>query len=371
MNPASQEDLRALTLDVIKQAKKIGATDAEVTTNIDSGFSVNVRKNNIETIEHHNERNISVTVYFDKHSGSATSTDLKPAAIKLMLEKASHIARLTEEDPFTGLAEKELMAHDYPDLDLYHPWNIKVDDAIELAKKCEAKAVANKKITNSEGVSVDSSDSFHIYANSHDFHGTAKTTRHSISCSLIAEKNKDMQRDYYYTIARDSRDLEAIDDVAIKATERTINRLGAKKISTQNSPIIFAAETASSLIGGFVKAIYGTNLYRKTSFLVDHLQKPVFAKHINIEENPYLPKALGSTPFDSEGVKLARSDIVTNGVLQRNILDSYSARKLSMQTTGNAGGIHNLIVKNGIFNLEGLLQKMNKGLLVTELLVTE
>src|SRR3989304_1667077 len=367
MDIFDEKSLRNLIESIINQAKTMGATAAEVATNIDSGFSINVRKNEVETIEHSKGKNIGVTVYFGYRTGTATTSDLKPESIKIMLEKACHIAKFTEEDPFVGLAEKKLMAYDYPNLDLYHPWPIKIEEAISLAKDCEAKGISyDKQITNSEGVSVDTSTSLDIYANSHDFCGVVPSTKHSINCSFIAEHDKEMQRDYYYTIACDHNDLENINNVAIKAAKRTVNRLGAQKISTRKCPIIFTAEIASSLISNFVNAIHGANLYRKSSFLLDHLNQQVFAKHINIEENPHIPKALGSSPFDAEGVKLSRSDIVIDGVLQRYVLDSYSARKLKMTTTGNGGGIHNLIVKTGPLDLNGLLQKMGSGLLVTE-----
>jgi len=367
MNVVTTSDISNLTNTIISQAKKMGATAAEVTANVDSGFSVSVRKNNVETIENSKEKNVAATVYFDHHSGSASTSDLRPEAINIMLEKACHIARFTEEDPFTGLADKELMAVDFPDLDLYHPWLITIEEAIDLAKNCEAKGLAyDKHITNSEGAAVNTSSSFNVYANSHDFCGAISSTRHSISCSFIAEHNKEMQRDYYYTTARASNNLENYIDVATKAAKRTVDRLGAKKIATQKCPVVFIADVAPSLINNFIQAIYGSSQYRKTSFLLDHLQKQVFSNYINIEENPHIPKALGSSPFDAEGVKLSRSNIVTDGILQRYVLDSYSARKLKMKTTGNAGGIHNLIVKPGSLDLVGLLKKMGTGLLVTE-----
>lgn len=371
MKTFNEQIFRDLTASIIDQAKKMGATAVEVAADMDAGFSINVRKNSVETIEHNKGKNLGVTVYFGQRTGSATTSDLKPEAINIMLDKACHIARFTEEDPFAGLAEKELMAYDYLDveLDQYYPWPIKIKDAIEIAKNCEARGLSySKYITNCEGASVSSNTSFGIYANSHDFYGVTATTRHSISCSYIAERDQEMQRDYYYTTARDALDLDNCDDVAIKAAEQTVNRLGAKKITTRNCPVIFSAQIAPSLINNFVKAIHGANLYRKSSFLLDHLQQPIFAEHINIEENPYIPKGLGSSAFDAEGVKLYRSDIITNGVLQRYVLDSYSARKLQLHTTGNAGGIHNLIVKTGNNDLKGLLKTMGEGLLVTELM---
>lgn len=369
MDAKNAENIQNLTTSIINQAKKMGATAAEVAANIDSGFTVNVRQNNVETIEHHKTKGVGVTVYFGQHFGAAASSDLSPEALKTVLEKACYIARFTEEDRCTGLAEKELMAYDYPNLDLYHPWSLTIEETIELAKNSEASGLAkDPRITNSEGVGVNTTSSYSAYANSHDFYGAVESTKHSISCSFIANHNKEMQRDYYYTIARNPKDLESGKDVAIKAAERTVDRLGTKRISTRKCPIIFNAEMASSLIGNFVSAISGTNLYRKASFLLDHLQQPVFANHINIDEDPFLPKGLGSSPFDAEGVKLYRSDIVKDGILQRYVLDSYSARKLKMKTTGNAGGIHNLTVKTSPLDFNGLLKKMDTGLLVTEVM---
>jgi PmbA protein len=369
MDEESATSVHDLTKTVIGQAKQMKATAVEVVANVNSGFAVNVRKNNIETIEHSKTKGIEVTVYFDHRFGTAATTDLSSHAINIMLEKACYIARFTEEDPCSGLAEKELMAYSYPDLDLYHPWSLEIDETIKLAKACEAQGlVYDKRITNSEGAEISTTSSFNVYANSHEFYGVITSTRHSISCAFIAEHNKEMQRDYYYTVARSSKGLASDSEVALKAAKRTVDRLGAKKLSTRKCPVIFNAEIASSVIGNFVAAIEGTNLYRKTSFLIDHLQKPVFANHINIAEDPYILRGLGSSPFDAEGVKLSRNDLVKDGILQHYVLDSYSARKLKMKTTGNAGGIHNLIVQPGSLDFEGLLKKMNTGLLVTELM---
>jgi PmbA protein len=361
----------ALTSNIIIQAKKMGATAVEVDACASSGFSINVRKSEVETIEHSNGKTLHITVYFGYRTGSATTSDLKPESIHTAIEKACHIARFTSEDPFVGLADPELMAYDYQDLDLdlYHPWPIKVEEAIELAKNAEDEGFSyDKRIINSEGASLDTFETFDLYANSHGFCGTTATTKHSFGCSFIAKHKNDMQRDYYYTVAHEACDLENADHVARQAAKRTINRLNAQRITTRECPVIFAPEIAGGLIGNFVNAIHGSNIYRKSSFLLDHLHKPVLAKHINIEENPHIPKALGSAAFDGEGVKLFRNDVVVDGILQHYVLDSYSARKLKMKTTGNAGGIHNLIVKTSDLDLDRLLKKMGTGLLVTELM---
>lgn len=362
-----------LANDIISKAKKMGASCVEVDAGISSGFSLNVRKNEVETIEHSNGKNLGVTVYFGYRTGSATTSDLSSQAINAMLEKACYIARFTSEDPFVGLADKTLMAYDYKelDLDLYHPWRIKVEAAINLAKSAESTGFSyDKRLINSEGSSLNTFEAFDIYANSHGFCGTMASTKHGFSCSFIAEDKGEMQRDYYYTTARNARDLENADQVAICAAKRTIDRLNAQRITTRSCPVVFISEIASSLIGNFIRAIYGSSIYKKSSFLLDQLNKQVLAKHINIEENPHIPKALGSAAFDCEGVKISKSSIVVDGILQRYILDSYAARKLKMKTTGNAGGVHNLIVKSSNLDLDlnGLLGQMGTGLLVTELM---
>jgi len=365
----SEDRFHDLTTSVLHQAKKCGATAVEVDATLSLGFSINVRKSQIETIEHCNGKTLGVTVYFGCQTGSATTSDLSAQAVHTTVEKACHIARFTSEDSFVGLADPELMAYNYPDLDLYHPWQISVEEAIDLARNAEAVGLSHdKRLTNSEGAALNSFKTFNIYANSHGFCGTTASTKHSFNCAFIAEQNNEMQRDYHYTVAHDPNDLENVVYVAKEAAKRTINRLNARRITTRSCPIIFSAETASSLIGSFIRAIHGTNIYRKTSFLLNQLHKPVLAKHINIEENPLIPKALGSTAFDAEGVKVCRNDIVIDGVLQRYALDSYSARKLKMKTTGNAGGVHNVTIKPGNLGLDRLLRKMGTGLLVTELM---
>lgn len=366
------DKLKNLATKVVAQAKTLGATAVEVDAGTSFGFAVNVRENQVETIEHSNGKELSVTVYFDKNTGSAGTSDFSDAAITAMLEKACYIARFTNPDPFVGLADRALIAYDCQcsDLDIYHPWQISVDEAIDLAKKAEKVGFAyDKRIINSEGAAVDTYQAFDVYANSLDFCGATAATKHSFSCSFIAkDKNDDMQRDYDYTVAHNAGDLEDINITAKKAAKKTVDRLNARRISTCNSPIIFATDVARSLIGNFLRAISGNNIYRKSSFLLDSIDKQVFAKQISIEENPHLPKGFGSTYFDDEGVKVFKNNIIVDGILQHYILDSYSARKLNLKTTGNAGGVHNLIVKPTGLDLSQLLHKMHKGLLVTELM---
>jgi len=367
------DKLKNLATRVVAQAKTLGVTAVEVDAGTSFGFAVNVRENQVETIEHSNGKELSVTVYFDKNTGSAGTSDFSDAAITAMLEKACYIARFTNPDPFVGLADRDLIAYDCQDsdLDIYHPWQISVDTAIDLAKKAEKVGFDyDKRIINSEGAAVDTYQAFDVYANSLDFCGATAATKHSFSCSFIAkDKNDDMQRDYDHTVAHNASDLEDINITARKAAKKTVDRLNARRISTCNSPIIFATDVARSLIGNFLRAISGNNIYRKSSFLLDSIDKQVFAKQINIEENPHLPKGFGSTYFDDEGVKVFENNIIIDGILQHYILDSYSARKLSLKTTGNAGGVHNLIVKpTTSLDLSQLLHKMHKGLLVTELM---
>jgi len=367
------DQLKNLATKVIAQAKTLGATAVEVDAGTSFGFAVNVRENQVETIEHSNGKELSVTVYFDKNTGSAGTSDFSDNGITAMLEKACYIARFTNADPFAGLADQDLMAYDCQDLDLdtYHPWQVSVDEAIDMAKAAEKTGFAyDRRIINSEGAAIDTYQVFDVYANSQDFCGANAATKHSFSCSFIAkDQDDDMQRDYDYTVAHNANDLKDINMVARQAAQKTVDRLNARRINTCSKPIIFAADVASSLIGNFLRAINGTNIYRKSSFLLDSLDKQVFAKLVNIEENPHLPKGFGSTYFDDEGVKVFKNNIIVDGVLQHYILDSYAARKLSLKTTGNAGGVHNLIVKPAAdSNLSQLLRKMHTGLLVTELM---
>ena len=354
---------------ILKEAKNQGATSAELMLIQTKGLKVTVRMGEVDIIEHASEKDFSVTVYLDQKTGTASSSEISENAIKTTVKKAINIASFTQNDPCNGLAEKELLAFDYPNLNLSHPWKISPERAVELATQCEAIGLAkNKRIKNSEGATVSTQASQCVYANSHGFLGQYKTTRHGMNCMLIAEDAHMMQRDYDYTVARDVDDLVNIEALATNAAKRTVNRLGAKKINTCQVPVIFEASLARGLLSTFVCAISGSALYRKSSFLLDHLNKKVFPECINITENPHLPKALGSSPFDSEGVTTKQREIVNNGVLQSYVLGSYSARKLGLQTTGNADGVHNLIINSTHGKLTDLYQLVNTGLLVTELI---
>ena len=362
--------LKQISQDVLNLAKVAGASSSETEVSFGTGQNVSVRLGEVENIEYNRDKGFSVTVYFGQQKGHASSSDLSSQALKDTVEAACNIAKYTAKDTFCGLADANLMATDMPDLDLYHPWNISVDEAAALAKQCEATAlnVDKKRITNSEGAGVSNSESVFAYANSHGFVGGSRSSRHSISCSVIAEAGNAMQRDYWYSSARDMRDMESAEYVGKLAGERTVKRLGAKAIKTGQYPVLFEAPLAAGLISSLVGAISGGNLYRKSSFLLDSLGKTVASPLLTIEELPHVKKGVASSSFDSEGVATHARKLVENGVLQGYVLGSYSARKLGMQTTGNAGGSHNLIVQPTGENFEQLLQKMGTGLLVTEVL---
>ncbi|PXX14753.1 metalloprotease PmbA [Nitrosomonas ureae] len=362
--------LQQISQDILAHARKGGATACE--TNVSDGFgqTVTVRQGAVETIEYNRDKGLSVTVYMGQKRGHASTSDFSPQAISDTVAAALSIARYTANDDCAGLAEAELLAKDYPDLDLYFPWQISVEEAIELARTCEqAGYAADKRIANSEGASISVSESQFIYANSLGFLGGYPLSRHSISCAMIAEHGDSKQRDYWYGIARDAMDLETVESIGRKAGKRSAARLGARKIDTCEVPVLFEAPIASSLIGHFASAVSGGNLYRQSSFLLNSIGQQVFAPHIQILELPYLNKGLSSGAFDDDGVATVERNIVENGVVQGYFLSSYSARKLGLRTTGNAGGSHNLIMRDDAgSSFDALLQKMGTGLLVTELL---
>jgi PmbA protein len=362
--------LQKIAKDVLSQAKKLGATACETDLSDGFGQNVTVRRGEVETIEYNRDKGLSVTVYIGQKRGHASTSDFSPQAVSDTVGAAISIAGHTAADDCAGLADADLLAREFPDLDLYFPWDLQVEEAIELAKTCEAAALAvDKRITNSEGASVYLNESQFVYANSLGFLGGYPASRHSISCAVIASQDDTMQRDYWYSLARNATDLEEADSIGRKAGARTVARLGAKKITTCEVPVLFEAPIASSLMGHFVKAISGGSLYRKSSFLLDSMGKQVFAPHIQIREVPHLKRGLASQTFDDEGVTTHERNIVENGVVQGYFLSSYSARKLGLRTTGNAGGNHNLILENGIgLDFPALLKKMGKGVLVTELL---
>lgn len=365
----SVETLKTLAQDILDQAKKLGATACEAEVSEGFGQSVTVRRDEVETIEYNRDKGLGVTVYIGKQRGHASTSDFSPKAIHDTVQAALTIAKYTASDDCAGLADEALLAKNIPDLDLYHPWNVSIEQSIDLAKQCEAAAFAvDSRITNSEGASVTTQESQFVYGNSLGFVEGYPTSRHGISCAVIAEGGQGMQRDYWYATMRDAQQLESAAHVGRRAGERTVRRLNARKIKTCQVPVLFEASIAAGLLGHFVAAVSGSSLYRKSSFLLDSLGKQVFAPFIQLKELPHLSKGLASSPFDNEGVATHDRDVIKDGVLNGYFLGSYSARKLGMQTTGNAGGNHNLILQSGELDFAGLLKMMGRGLLVTELL---
>ena len=365
----AQEQLETLVADILAEARAQGATSAEAAVSFGSALSVTVRLGEVETLEHHRQRGLAVTIYFGQSRGSASTADWRPEAIRASVQSACAIARHTAADPCAGLADPDRLARAIPDLDLYHPWPLTAEEAIELARECEAAALGlDPRIRNSEGGSVASHAGVMVYGNSHGFCGGYSTTRHSLSCSVIAQDESGMQSNHWYTVARNGNDLETPVVVGQKAARRALRRLGSRRLETRQVPVLFAPELARGLIGHFVAAIRGGALYRKASFLLDRLDTPVFPAFVTIRERPHWPRAMASAPFDSEGVATADRDLVSGGVLRGYVLDSYSARRLGMETTGNAGGTHNLIVEPGPLGREALLRQLDTGLWVTKLL---
>lgn len=365
----SSETLRQIAQDLLQYARQQGATACSAEVSDGFGQAVTVRQGEVETIEYNRDKGLGISVYIGQQRGSASTSDFSPQAVRDTVDAALNIARFTAVDDCAGLPEPEMLATEFPDLDLYYPWSLDVDGAIALANRCEQAAFAtDKRVKNSEGASVNVHESQFVYANSLGFVGGYPTSRHSVSCSVIAGKNAAMQRDYWYSEARDPADLLAAEEIGRITAERTVRRLNARKLATMQVPVLFEAPIAASLLGHFVGAVSGSSLYRKSSFLLDQLGQPVFSSNIRIDDVPDIRKGLASGSFDGEGVRTQRRTIVENGVLQGYFLGTYSARKLGMRSTGNAGGTHNLIVKPGELDFQGLLKQMNRGLLVTELL---
>lgn len=367
----TQEEIKKLEATIqetLDEAKKQGASSATAGLSVDTGLSVNVRLGEVDTIEHHTSQGLGLTVYFGQKKGSASSTDLSISSIKEAVSAACSIARYTSEDKYSGLPDADRLATEFKDLDLYHPWQLDVDDAVELAISCEDSAREFDEISNSEGASVDSFSGLHVFGNSLGFLQGYATTRHSISCSVLGERDGNMERDYWYSVARNQKNIEDAAFIGKKAAERTIKRLGAQHLSTRKAPVLYSAEIAGSLIGSLLGAISGSSLYRKSSFLLDSLDTQLFPEFMNIYEQPHLLGALGSAMYDAEGVTTQAHDIIKEGVLKTYLLSSYAARKLGMESTGHAGGVHNLCVKSGEQDFAQLLKAMNTGLLVTELM---
>lgn len=369
----TQDQLKQLARDMLALAREQGASDAAVEISEGSGLSVSVRKGNIETIEQNKDKGLGITVYFGQRRGNASTSDFSADSLKATVEAASNIARFTAEDDCAGLPDADLIETAPRDLRLFYPWPISTEEAVELGQRCEAAAFAvDKRITNSEGASVYVQQSHFVAANSRGFLGGYPFSRHTISVAPIAGKGNGMQRDDWYTSSRDPKQLAAPEKVGRYAAERALARLHARKLNTRTCPVLFEAPLAAGLLGAFVQAVSGGALYRKSTFLLDMLGKPVFPSHIQVVEDPHLIGGVGSAPFDDEGVKTVRRKVISDGVLQGYFLSSYTARKMGMPKTGNAGGAHNLEIVSTATrrtdDFEGMLRKLGTGLLVTELM---
>ncbi len=369
----TQAQLRQLAADVLAHAKRLGASACECDVSEGQGLSVTVRKGTVDTIEHNRDKGIGVSVVLGERPaarrGHASTSDFSPAALEQTVAAALAIARHTAVDDCAGLPERELLAREQPDLDLYHPWELGTEEAIGIAQRCESAAFSlSPRIRNSEGASASAQHSQFVFANSLGFVGGFPTSRHSLYLSVIAEDKRGMQRDDWYSAERVPSQLARPEALGRYAGERAPARLGARKIGTRQAPVLFEAPQAAMLLGSFVSAASGGSLYRKASFLADSLGKQVFARGVNIEERPHELKALASSPFDDEGVATRARCVVRDGVLEGYFLGCYSARKLGMQSTGSAGGNHNLSLESKGPDFRGMLRQMDRGLLVTELL---
>lgn len=364
-----QAELEEIVAIVLGEAARHGVDQAEAAASHDLGLSATVRLGEVESLEYTNDRGLGITVFRDSRKGSASTSDFSPPAVREAVAKACTFANLTAADACSGLADAGLMAQDVPILDLAHPWEIESDDAIRIATAAETAARScDERISNSEGATVSTSNGARAYGNSHGFSGSYRKSSHSISCIVVADTNGDMQRDYYYTAARDPGDLEAPDYVGELAARRTVDRLGARKIRTANAPVLFTPEVARGFIGHAIGAVTGGAQYRKASFLLGAAGTQIFPAFVQIHERPHIPKAMASRPFDAEGVMTQDRDLVIDGRLQGYILGSYSARRLGLQTTGNAGGAHNLLVPGNADDLASLTKSLHRGLVVHELI---
>jgi PmbA protein len=365
----SQQDLQGVVSLAIEESRKLGASAAEAGVSVETGLSVTARLGEVETLEYQRDRGMGITVYRGQRKGSASTADLSAGAIRDIVAKAFSIAGFTAEDECAGLPDPDTLAREFPDLDLLHPWSIDPDAARELAVACEAAALdADERIGNSEGATLSSHRGLRVFGNSLGFLGGSASTLHSLSCVVVAEADEEMQRDYWYSTVRDWRELQDGVSIGKQAAARALRRLNARKLSTVTAPVLFVPELARGLFGSFLGAIRGGSQYRRASFLLDSAGQKVFPDWMQISERPHIRKALGSAAFDSEGVATRDREIVERGVLTGYVLSTYSARKLGLKTTGNAGGVHNLIIAPGPDGLDALLRKMHRGLVVTELM---
>ena len=372
----SRNFFEGLVDSALKHAKKIGATDAGAEASEGCGLSVSVRKGELENVERNRDKSLGVTVYVGHRRGNASTSDFSEAAIQQTVQAAFDFARFTAEDPTAGLPDEDDIAKVQPELDLFHPWSINSEEAAKLALACEAAALqTSRRITNSEGAGVSAQQSHFFSAHTHGFRGGYASSRHSMSVAPIASlpgKHAEMQRDAWYTSMRAADQMATPEAVGRYAAERALSRLGSRKIPTTECPVLFESPLAAGLLGGFVQAVSGGSLYRKSSFLLDSMGKQVFPKHIDISEDPHVLRGKGSSPFDDEGVRGLKRKVVSGGRVEGYFLSSYSARKLGMKTTGNAGGSHNLIMSSKLTrssdDLQAMLQKLGTGLFVIELM---
>lgn len=361
--------LERIVRDLLGEASRQGASAAEAAASSEAGLEISVRLGEVETVEHTRDNGLGITVYFGQRKGSSSTSDLSPEAVRDAVSAACAIASRTQADAYAGLAAADLMARDLPELDLYHPWPLEPDAAIQLAVACEDAARAfDPRIVNSEGASVSTQAGLHVYGNSHGFVAGYPSTRHGLSCAVVAQEGGSMQRDYWWTTARAAADLESPQEVGRRAGERTLARLGARQIGTRKVPVLFSPLTAAGLLRSFTSAISGSSLYRRSSFLLDRIDTRIFPDFVRIHELPHLRRGLGSAPFDGDGVATRAKDLVSEGILRTYLLDAYSARRLGLATTGNAGGVHNLHIEPCSLDRAGLLREMGTGLFVTELL---
>ena len=363
------EDARAIIDKALSRSRALGANSAEADISTGGGLSVNVRMGQVETIEHQRDKSLGITVYMGKRKGSASTTDFSAKAVEATVNAACTIAGNASEDDCAGLIDPEFLAKQVPDLDLCHRWDISPQEAIELAIECEdAARQTDQRLTNSDGALVSTYTGSHLYGNTNHFVNGWDWSSHNIDCAVIAEENGKMQRDGWYTKARDQRDLDNVKTVGEEAARRTLARLNARKISTRSAPVIFEAPVARGLFSALTTAISGGALYRRASFLLDKLGEQVFAPQVQIEEQPHLLKQLGSAPFDNDGMATGRKQLIRDGVLESYVLSAYSARKLGLPPTGNAGGVHNLMVQVSEQDLEALIRQMDTGLLITDMI---
>lgn len=355
--------------EIIAEARRQGASACEVAVSLEQGLSTSIRQREVETVEFNRDQGFGITLYLGQRKGSASTSASGPDAIRETVAAALAIAKHTSEDEAAGLADADLMARDLPALDLYHPWDISPEASIELALACEAAAFdANPLIRNADGSQVSTHQGCRVYGNSHGFIGGYASTRHSLSCVMIAEKDGQMQRDYWYDVNREGHLLASPEAIGRKAAERAASRLGARPVPTCEVPVLFAAELAGGVFGSFLSAVSGGNLYRKSSFLEGTLGQQLFPEWLTLDERPHMPRALGSAGFDGDGLATYAKPFVDGGRLVSYVLSTYSGRKLGMPSTANSGGVHNLFVTHGNEDQAALLRRMGRGLLVTELM---